>query len=96
MAETTRTIEISHDTTMDVPEFRYAIERSFNTLEDMYNITGLWLADTIYELSGTSIQGTVRLVNHKVVVKLTLGLLLVPFAGTIKGMVATALKDRLK
>ena len=96
MTETTKTIEISHDTTMDVPEFRHAIERSFNTLEDMYNITGLWIADTIYELSGTSIQGTVRLVNHKVVVKLTLGLLLMPFAGTIKGMVATALKDRLK
>jgi putative polyhydroxyalkanoate system protein len=96
MVETTKTIEISHDTTMDVQEFKEAISQSFNTIEDMYNVTGLWIADTIYELSGTSIQGTVRLVNHRVVVKLTLGLLLIPFAGTIKNMVATALKDRLK
>jgi putative polyhydroxyalkanoate system protein len=96
MPETTKTIEISHDTTMDVQEFKYAIDQAFYTIEDMYNITGLWVSDRVYEISGNSIQGSVRLVDQKVLVNLTLGLLLTPFAGTIKSMIATALKDRLK
>jgi putative polyhydroxyalkanoate system protein len=96
MPETTKTIEISHDTTMDVPEFKYAIDQAFYTIEDMYNITGLWVSDRVYEVTGTSIQGSVHLVSQKVIVKLTLGMLLIPFADSIKGMVATALKDRLK
>lgn len=96
MIEETKTIEISHDTTMDVQEFQEAINQTFKTIEEMYNVTGLWTADTAYEITGSSIQGTVRLINHKVVVKLTLGLLLLPFASTIKGLVTTALKERLK
>lgn len=96
MTEPTKTIEISHDTTMDVLEFKHAIDQSFQTIEDMYNVTGLWISDRIYEISGASIQGTIRLTNKKVVVRLTMGLLLIPFAGTIESMIATALKDRLK
>lgn len=96
MIETTKTIEISHDTTMDALEFRHAINQAFQTIEEMYNITGLWVSERVYEISGTSIQGTVCLVNKKVVVKLTLGMLLIPFASTIESMIGTALKDRLK
>ena len=96
MMETTKTIEISHDTTMGIPEFRHAIDQAFQTIEDMYNVTGLWVSDRVYEIQGTSIQGTVCLANDKVIVKLTLGLLLIPFASSIESMIGTALKDRLK
>jgi len=96
MAETTKTIEISHDTTMDVPEFKQAIDQAFHTIEDMYNITGLWVSDRAYEIQGNSIQGVVILGNSKVIVRLTLGMLLIPFAGSIESMITTALKDRLK
>ena len=96
MLETTRTIELSHDTTMEVHEFKEAIDQAFKTIEDMYGVTGTWTSDTVYEITGSSIHGTVCLANQQVLVKLTLGLLLLPFASTIKSMVTTALKDRLK
>jgi len=96
MMETTKTIEISHDTSMDAQGFRCAIDQSFQAIEDMYNITGTWISDHVYDIQGTSIQGTVCLSNGKVVVRLTLGLLLIPFASSIESMVGTALKERLK
>lgn len=96
MTETTKTIEISHDTTMDILEFRHAINEAFRTLEDMYNVTGIWVSDRAYEIQGNSIQGCVIFGNSKVVVRLTLGMLLIPFANSIESMIATALKDRLK
>jgi hypothetical protein len=81
---------------MDVPEFKDAINQAFRTIEDMYNVTGLWTSDRAYEIHGNSIQGCVILGNSKVIVRLTIGLLLIPFASTIEGMITTALKDRLK
>lgn len=81
---------------MDVLEFRHAINQAFQTIQDMYNVTGLWVSDLVYEIQGTSIQGTVCLASGKVIVKLTLGLLLIPFASSIESMIGTALKDRLK
>jgi hypothetical protein len=94
--EAAKTIEISHATSTDVLEFRHAINQAFQTIQDMYNVTGLWVSDLVYEIQGTSIQGTVCLASGKVIVKPPLGLLLIPFASSIESMIGTALKDRLK
>lgn len=96
MLEQTKTIEISHDTTMDIEDFQDSIGRSLRTIEEMYNVTGTWLSETVYEIRGSSIHGTIKLIGSKVIVKLTLGMLLVPFASTIEGLISSALKERLK
>lgn len=81
---------------MGPEEFREAIDQAFATLNSMYNIGGLWTSDTEYSISGAGLQGTVTLRTDSVNVSLVLGALLLPFAGTIKRMISTALKDRLK
>lgn len=92
----TKNIQITHETTMSAPEFRDAIDQAFSTLSEMYNLKGTWESDVLYSISGASVEGFVTLVGNHVEVSLTLGNLLVPFAGTIESMIATALKDRLK
>lgn len=90
------TIQISQQTTMGKAEFQEAIDQAFATLNDMYNLSGSWNSDTEYSISGSGIHGTVTLRENSVNVTLSLGTLLLPFADTIKRMIATALKDRLK
>jgi len=91
-----KTINITHKTSMDAADFREAINDIFSTLKSMYKIDGSWKSGTLYLLSGDNIGGFVALIDGYVEVSLVLGMLLVPFAGTIETMVTTALKDRLK
>lgn len=92
----TKTINISHKTSMNAQEFRDAINDIFSTLKTMYKVDGTWKSGTLYILSSDSIGGFVAFVDGCVEVSLVLGSSLVLFSGTIENMVTTALKDRLK
>lgn len=91
-----KTISISHKSTLDQDQTRAALQTVFLGLKDRYGVDGQWKSDKLFVLSGDGFEGSVSLLDNKVIeISLSLGVALMMFSSLIENEIKSQLAKKL-
>lgn len=91
-----KTLYIFQQSTLDQASTRKALNETINNLKDRYGISGEWKSERLLAITGQGVSGMIDISSKgEIVISVSLGTLLSPFAPMIENQIIDQLAKNL-